>query len=153
MNFHEIIPLTNLKKFDALCLHNRDLHLNKELQQQILSWAAEMLTEARENWGKLHATTMDAVFKTRHSEKAHKGAVARDKKYAQFREKFAEIQKEKYKEALQIGNKMTANGFVEWFLANKVNEVQIPYVEQNQKNKLRQLAQQNNREFKKLLLG
>lgn len=29
----------------------------------------------------------------------------------------------------------------------------LPYVEQNQKNKLRQLAQQNNREFKKLLLG
>ena len=29
--------------------------------------------------------------------------------------------------------------------------MQIPYVEQNQKNKLRQLTQQNNREFKKLL--
>lgn len=29
--------------------------------------------------------------------------------------------------------------------------MQIPYVEQNQKNKLRQLAQQNNCEFKKLL--
>ena len=37
-----------------------------------------------------------------------------------------------------------------WFLANKT-DIQIPYVEQNQKNKLRQLAQQNNREFKKLL--
>ena len=29
--------------------------------------------------------------------------------------------------------------------------IPIPYVEQNQKNKLRQLAQANNREFKKLL--
>lgn len=44
-----------------------------------------------------------------------------------------------------------ANSFVDWFLVNKANEVHIPYVKQNQKNKLRQLAQQNNREFKKLL--
>lgn len=71
----------------------------------------------------------------------------------QFREKFAEIQKEKYKEAIQVGIKLTASCFVEWFLENKAKEMQIPYVEQNQKNKLRQLAQQNNREFKKLLLG
>ena len=96
---------------------------------------------------------MDAVIKTHHRKKAHKGAVVRDKKYAQLREKFAEIQKEKYKEAIQVGIKLTANGFVEWFLENKANEMQIPYIEQNQKNKLRQLAQQNNREFKKLLLG
>jgi len=39
---------------------------------------------------------------------------------------------------------------VDWFLENKT-DIQIPYVEQNQKNKLRQLAQANNREFKKLL--
>ena len=42
---------------------------------------------------------------------------------------------------------------VEWFLENKADKIQIPYVEQNQKNKLRQLAQQNNRAFKKILLG
>jgi hypothetical protein len=50
-----------------------------------------------------------------------------------------------------ILKKFNENSFVEWFLENKVNEMQIPYVKQNQKNKLRQLAQQNNREFKKLL--
>ena len=50
-----------------------------------------------------------------------------------------------------ILKKFNENSFVEWFLENKVNEVQIPYVKQNQKNKLRQLAQQNNREFKQLL--
>ena len=100
----------------------------------------------------LHFATDYAVIKTHHREKGHKGAIVRDKKYAEFREKFAEIQREKYKEMLQIGIKLTANSFVEWFLANKTN-IQIPYVEQNQKNKLRQLAQQNNREFKKLLLG
>ena len=36
---------------------------------------------------------------------------------------------------------------------NKSQETPIPYVKQNQKNKLRQLAQKNNREFKKLLPG
>ncbi len=153
MDYKEIIPFKTLRKFDAMCLHNAYLHENKELRQQILNWAADMLKEAREHWGDIHATTIDAVIKTHHREKAHKGAVVRDKKYAEFREKFAEIQKEKYKEALQIGIKLTANSFVEWFLANKANEMQISYVEQNQKNKLRQLAQQNNREFKKLLLG
>ena len=50
-----------------------------------------------------------------------------------------------------ILKKFNENSFVGWFLENKVNEVQIPYVKQNQKNKLRQLAQQNNREFKQLL--
>ncbi len=153
MDYKEIIPIRALRKFDAMCLHNKYLHRNKEFQQQILSWAADVLAEAREHWGDIHATTIDAVIKTHHREKAHKGAVVRDKKYAQFREKFAEIQKEKYKEAIQVGIKLTANSFVEWFLANKTNEMQIPYIEQNQKNKLRQLAQQNNREFKKLLLG
>ncbi|MBR3677126.1 MAG: hypothetical protein IKN71_08350 [Alphaproteobacteria bacterium] len=153
MDYKEIIPIRAVRKFDVMCLHNEYLRQNKEFQQQILSWAADTLAEAREHWGDIHATTIDAVIKTHHREKAHKGAVVRDKKYAQFREKFAEIQKEKYKEAIQVGIKLTANSFVEWFLANKANEMQIPYIEQNQKNKLRQLAQQNNREFKKLLLG
>ncbi len=58
--------------------------------------------------------------------------------------------KDKIQRALQSGSKLTANSFVDWFLENKT-DIQIPYVEQNQKHKLRQLAQQNNREFKKLL--
>ena len=153
MNYKKIIPNEALRKFDEMCLRNEYLHQNKEIQQQILFWAADMLAKAIEHLGDIHATTIDALIKIHHREKARKGAVVRDKKYAQFREEFAEIQKEKYKEALQVGGKLTANSFVEWFLSNKATEMQIPYVEQNQKNKLRQLAQQNNREFKKLLLG
>lgn len=152
MDFKEIIPITALRKFDAICLHNKYLHQNKELQRQILDCMADMMTEAREYWSKLHATTIDAVIKIHHKEKAHKGAVVRDKKYAKFRENFTKIQKEKYELAMQNGSKLTANSFVDWFLENKT-DIQIPYVEQNQRNKLRQLAQANNREFKKLLLG
>ena len=152
MDYKEILPPISLRKFDAMCLHNNKLQQDKALQQQILNWAADMLTEAREEWGALQATTIDAVIKIHHKEKAHKGAVVRDKKYAKFRENFTKIQKEKYELAMQNGSKLTANSFVDWFLENKT-DIQIPYVEQNQKNKLRQLAQQNNREFKKLLLG
>lgn len=31
MNFKEVIPITALRKFDAICLHNEYLHQNKEL--------------------------------------------------------------------------------------------------------------------------
>ncbi len=153
MDYKEILPPLALRKFDAICLHNGYLHQNKEIQQQILSWGADMLTEARKEWNELRATTIDAVIKTHHKENAYKGAVVRDKKYAEFRKYFIKIQKKKYNEAPQNGSKLTANSFVDWFITNKLNDIQIPYVKQNQKNKLRQLAQANNREFKKLLLG
>lgn len=48
MDYKEIIPIMALRKFDAMCLHNKYLHRNKEFQQQILSWAADVLAEARE---------------------------------------------------------------------------------------------------------
>ena len=149
MNFHEIIPLTNLRKFDAMCLHNEDLHQNKELQKQILSWAAETLTEARENWGKLHATTIEAVVAEDRKAQAKRRGRARDNKYAPFREYFKTMQHRRFKTYQQAGQKLTANGFVEWFLTNLPEDIKIPYRESNKKNKLIQLAQINNREFKK----
>ena len=48
-------------KFDEMCLHNKCLHQNKELQQQLLSWAAELLEEARKDWSDIHATTFEAI--------------------------------------------------------------------------------------------
>ena len=50
MDYKEIIPIRALRKFDVMCLHNEYLHRNKEMQQQILSWAADTLAEAREHW-------------------------------------------------------------------------------------------------------
>lgn len=150
MNYKEIIPFRALRKFDAICWHNEYLHQNKELQQQLLSWAADMLLEAREEWGELHNDTIEAVIKCHTSSEAKRKSEIKDQKYAPFREYFKQIQQEKYEFALQNGSKLTANSFVDWFLENKT-DIQIPYVEQNQKHKLRQLAQQNNREFKKLL--
>ena len=150
MDFKEVIPITALRKFDVMCLHSPKLHQDRELQQQILNWAVDMLTESREEWRKLHNDTIESVIKCHTSSEAKRKSEIKDQKYAPFREYFKQIQQEKYEFALQNGSKLTANSFVDWFLENKT-DIQIPYVEQNQKNKLRQLAQQNNREFKKLL--
>lgn len=153
MDYKEILPPLALRKFDAICLHNEYLRQNRELQQQILNWAADMLFEAREEWGELHNDTIESVIKCHTSSEAKRKSEIKDQKYAPFREYFKQIQQEKYEFALQNGSKLTANSFVDWFITNKANDIQIPYVEQNQKNKLRQLAQANNRKFKKLLLG
>ena len=151
MDYKEIIPNRARRKFDAMCLHNEYLHQNKELQQQILSWVMEMLAEARKHWCKLHNDTIESVIECHARSEAKRKSDIKDQKYAPFREYFKQVQREKFDIAVQNGGKLAANGFVEWFLANKANEIQIPYIEHNQKNKLRQLAQQNNREFKKLL--
>ena len=150
MEFKEVIPSTALRKFDVMCLHSPKLHQDRELQQQILNWAVDMLTESREEQRKLHNDTIESVIKCHTSSEAKRKSEIKDQKYAPFREYFKQIQQERHEFALQNGSKLTANSFVDWFLENKT-DIQIPYVEQNQKNKLRQLAQQNNREFKKLL--
>ena len=151
MDYKEIIPFKTLRKFDAMCLHNAYLHENKELRQQILSWAADMLKEARAEWSERRNDTIESIIEYHTRSEAKRKSDIKDQKYAPFREYLKIVQREQFDIALQKGYKLTANSFVEWFLANKANEMQIPYVEQNQKNKLRQLAQQNNREFKKLL--
>ena len=148
MDFREIIPITVLRKFDAMCLKDEKLHQNKELQQQILSWAAELLEEARDNWGKLHATTMDAVVAEDRRAQTKKRGRARDNKYAPFREYFRKVQKERFDEALKNGGKLTANGFAHWFLENRESDMEIPYEEGNKLHKLIRLAEANNREFK-----
>ena len=149
MDFKEVIPIMDLRKFDAMCLKNEKLHQNKELQQQILSWAAELLKEAREDWGNLHATTFEAIIAEDRKAQAQKRGKARDNKYAPFRENFTKIQKEKFMEYKKAGQKLTANRFVEWFLENTAENIEIPYRQSNLKNKLIQLAQINNCEFKK----
>lgn len=151
MDFKEVIPITALRKFDAICLHNEYLQQDREFQQQILSWAADMLKEARAEWSERRNDTIESIIECHTRSEAKRKSDIKDQKYAPFREYLKKVQREQFDIALQNGCKLTANSFVEWFLANKANEIQIPYVEQNQKNKLRQLAQQNNREFKKLL--
>lgn len=130
-------------------LHNEVLRNDKELQDKIITWGLEMLSEAKQEWSELRKDTLNSVIKVHQRTKASKGGIERDKKYKQFREEFAKLQKEYFTKANQNGQKLTANSFVDWFLTNKVKEMAIPYIKHNQKNKLRQLAQANNRKFKK----
>lgn len=149
MDFKEIIPITALRKFDAMCLHNEYLRQNKEFQQQILNWAADTLAEDREHWGDIHATTIDTIVEEDRKAQAQKRGKARDNKYAPFRKYFKNLQYQKFIEYQKQGKKMSANAFVIWFLAYHQNDIAIPYRQSNLKNKLIQLAQINNREFKK----
>ena len=92
--------------------------------------------------------TIESVIKCHMRSEAKRKSYIKDQKFASLRAYFKHVQQEKFEAALRDGKKLTANSFVEWFLSNKIEKIQIPYVKQNQKNKLRQLAQQNNREFK-----
>lgn len=153
MDDEEIIPPQMLRELNLLFIQHKALHNSKELQLQIIEWAKRLLAESRKEWNGMHTTLLDAVIQTDRRAEAQRRSKERDKKYAPFREYFKKLQQEKYLLAQHNGNKLTANGYVEWFLKNKAQDVEIPYVKQNQKNKLRQLAQQNNREFKKAFAG
>ncbi len=153
MTDKEILPLKAARKLNMLILHNEALANDKSLQEKIITWAEDMLKEARADWSDMRQTTLSSIIKIHQRTNARKGGVERDKKYIQFREEFAKIQKEYFIRTYQNNQKLTASSFVEWFISNKSKEIKIPYVPQNQKNKLRQLAQANAREFKKLLHG
>ena len=153
MDFKEVIPITALRKFDAMCLHNEYLHLNKEMQQQILSWAADMLKEAKAEWSERRNDTIESIIECHMRSEAKRKSDIKDQKYAPFREYFKNLQQRRFNEYQKAGQRLSANRFVEWFLENTAENIEIPYRQSNLKNKLIQLAQANNREFKKLLLG
>lgn len=145
----EIIPLKATRKLHTLFLHNKALLQDKILQQKIISWAEDMLDEARNAWFDTHSTTMEAIISCARKQEAKRRAAIKDKKYAPFREYFKDLQYKKFKSYRKQGKTLTANAFVKSFLRKKVKEVDIPYKSSNAENKLYQLAQANNREFKK----
>lgn len=149
MNDKEILSPEALRKLDGIILHNEALLKNKELQQKLVNWAQDMLTEARKEWESMRTISIDAIISCDRKSEAKRKASLKDAKYAPFREYFKKLQKEKYDEALQKGCKPTAIGFVNWFLSQEHHNIAIPYVEQNHKNKLTQLAQTNLKELKK----
>lgn len=111
----------------------------------------DMMNEAREEWGKLHATTIDAVVQKDRKTQAKKRGKARDNKYAPFRKYFKNLQQQKFIEFKNAGLVLKASEFLRWFLENKIEEIVIPYKKSNQYHKLIGLAQENNRGFKKYL--
>ena len=145
----EFIPLKSERQLAKLFRIIPIFRKNKELQKTITDWAKEMLTEARAEWCAMRAITIESVIKTDRKQQATNRGTRRDEKYVPFREYFKNLQRQRYISYKNAGQKMTANGFVRWFLENPPQDIKIPYCKENQKNKLIQLAQANNREFKK----
>ena len=139
----EMIPIQYEKKLGYL------LRSHKELQPIILSWAKEMLTEARKDWEDMRATSIETIISLDRKALAVKRGKARDTRYISFREYFKKLQHKKFIEYQKQGKTLTASAFVRYFLKNKAKAVDIPYKNTNLENKLRSLAQANNREFKK----
>ncbi|MBP5399538.1 MAG: hypothetical protein J6Y53_03885 [Alphaproteobacteria bacterium] len=145
----ETIPGESLRKLNSLFIHNKELLKNKKLQQEIIAWAKEMQAESREEWCEMRATSTDAAIKIDRKQQAINRGKQRDKKYAPFRDYFKNLQYRHFKEYQKSGKTLSARAFVIWFLKNKAKTVDIPYKNTNIENKLNQLAQANNREFKK----
>ena len=110
---------------------------------------AMVLSEERENWSELKENLVQTLYSLDKKAEAVKRAKVRDEKYAPFRAEFKQTQYKQFLKYQKSGKKLTANAFVLWFLKYKTKSIKIPYCETNQKNKLIQLAQANNREFKK----
>ena len=149
MTDKETLPLKAARKLNMLIMHNEALAKDKSLQEKIITWGLDMLEEARADWSDMRASILDTIITYDRKHEALKRGQARDKKYAPFREYFKDLQKKKFTEYQKSGKKMTANGFVGWFLENIPDEVTIPYKPSNQYNKLIKLAEENNRELKK----
>ena len=107
------------------------------------------LEEARADWSDLHNTVLDAVITCDRKQEAKRKALIKDEKYAPFREYFKNLQYKKFISYQKQGKNLSASAFVRYFLKSKAHVVDIPYKNSNWEIKLNQLAQANNREFKK----
>lgn len=122
-----------------------------QLQAQIMNLINIILYKNREQWSEIRKDSIESLCKCERKNCARKARKLRDEKYAPFREYFKKIQYEKFMQYHQAGKILSANYFAMWYLTYKSEDMPIPYVKQNIANKLVQLAQYNNREFKKLL--
>lgn len=149
MTDKETIPFKAAGKLNMLIMHNEALAKDKSLQEKIITWALDMLEEARTDWSDLHNTVLDAVITCDRKQEAKRKALIKDEKYAPFREYFKNLQYKKFISYQKQGKNLSASAFVRYFLKSKAHVVDIPYKNSNWEIKLNQLAQANNREFKK----
>ncbi len=149
MTDRETLPLKAARKLNMLIMHNEALAKDKSLQEKIIAWALDMLEEAHADWSDLHNTVLDAVITCDRKQEAKRKALIKDEKYAPFREYFKNLQYKKFISYQKQGKNLSASAFVRYFLKSKAHVVDIPYKNSNWEIKLNQLAQANNREFKK----
>lgn len=140
----------HIRLLDIIFRNNYEQCNSGDLEKLVLNWASTVLSDERKEWEQNRATSAHVLYRLEKKSDALKRAKCRDKKYAPFRKYFKKVQKNEFLKFQKAGKKLKANYFVSWFLANKAQNINIPYVEGNRINKLTQLAQANNREFKKL---
>ncbi len=144
-----VIEIDKLRKLDFIFRQFNQTQDTKALQSQITNWIILSITDERQHWQKSRKESVEVLCKINRSQEAQKRAQSRDKKFAPFREYFKKTQRQRFNKYMKLGKKLTANGFVLWFLKNKAAKISIPYRQSNWESKLNQLAQANNREFKK----
>ena len=149
LSANNVIEIDKLRQLDFILRkfnQNQDI---KSLQSQITNWIILTITDEIRHWQDSRKESVEALCKINRSQEAQKRAQSRDKKFAPFREYFKKIQRQRFNKYMKLGKKLTANGFVLWFLKNNAAKISIPYRQSNWESKLNQLAQANNREFKK----
>jgi transcriptional regulator with XRE-family HTH domain len=144
---------TLLEKKEEMLLDNiffqiKSIEDKKGLEEQILNWLAIVLCKKKQEWLENRRNSVDVLCALQRKEEASKRGRRRDEKYAPFREYFRNLQKQKILEYQKQGRKLSANAFANWFMNHFPTDVEVPYCQTNMKNKLIQLAQTNNREFK-----
>ena len=149
MTDKETLPLKAARKLNMLILHNEALAKDKSLQEKIIAWSLDMLEEARADWSDMRASILDSIITCDRKQEAKRKALIKDEKYAPFREYFKNLQYKKFISYQKQGKNLSASAFVRYFLKNEAQLVDIPYKNSNWEIKLNQLAQANNREFKK----
>lgn len=145
-----ILSNRHIRLLDIIFKQNYKQCSPSDFEKLFLNWASTVLSDEREEWEQNRAESAHVLYRLEMKSDAIKRAKCRDNKYASFREHFKEVQKNKFLEFRKAGKQLKANYFASWFLANEAQDIDIPYVEANKINKLTQLAQANNREFKKL---
>lgn len=146
-----VVSNKHLRLLNNIFRNHHQLSNLPELKAQILDWLQIVLSDERKEWAESRANSVNILCRLDRKKEARNRAAAKNKRYEPFKAAFKQLQEIKFREAQKAGKILSANAFVKWFLSNKPSLADIPYIESNRQNKLRQLAQANNREFKKLL--
>ena len=149
LSANSVIEIDKLRLLDFILRKFNQNQDSKALQSQITNWIILTLTDEIRHWQDSRKESVEVLCKINRSQEAQKRAQSRDKKFAPFREYFKKIQRQRFNKHMKLGKKLTANGFVLWFIKTKATKISIPYRQSNWESKLNQLAQANNREFKK----
>ena len=128
----EIIPNKSLRKLNSIIIRNEYFRQDKILQQQIIAWAKDLMSECRNEWQMMRATTIKAIIQKDRKTEAQRKANIRDKKYAPFRKYFYQIQKNEFDKKFNEGYISTKylNKYLAWYkFVNQKNDVNFLFNE------------------------